>query len=312
MPSYTTADLRNLAFVGQGGAGKTSLVEALLHTAGAIHHVGLVEKGTTVSDYTDDEKCSGSPSGLRGDPAEFVFCRDPFVCFCLRFGDISYHSWDICRSAGQSAQIGPVDGQNHSSFWLDPDRDGRIFSHSIRGLMGLKRGVVKKEKNFDFRCLGVIFLIFWIILSCSETSQSPISLKTVEGKARDFMLKDLNNQKFLLSEQQGKPVLLIFSTTWCPTCRSEIPHYKKIHEIYTSRGLVIANIDIQESQDKVSRFKEKFQLPYQVLLDETGRVAEAYSIVGVPTMILIDQEGHIRSRQYQAIDDPLKTLFSGS
>jgi len=73
--------------------------------------------------------------------------------------------------------------------------------------MGLKRGVVKKEKNFDFRCLGVIFLIFWIILSCSETSQSPVSLKTVEGKARDFMLKDLNNQKFLLSEQQGKPVL---------------------------------------------------------------------------------------------------------
>ena len=178
--------------------------------------------------------------------------------------------------------------------------------------MGLKRGLVKKENGFDFRCLGVIFLIFWIILSCSETSQSPVSPKTVEGKARDFMLKDLNNQKFLLSEQQGKPVLLIFSTTWCPTCRSEIPHYKKIHEIYTSRGLVIANIDIQESQDKVSRFKEKFQLPYQVLLDETGRVAEAYSIVGVPTMILIDQEGHIRSRQYQAIDDPLKTLFAGS
>ena len=75
---------------------------------------------------------------------------------------------------------------------------------------------------------------------------------------------------------------------------------------------MIANIDIQESQDKVSRFKEKFQLPYKVLLDETGRVAEAYSIVGVPTMILIDQEGRIRSRQYQAIDDPLKTLFAGS
>ncbi|MCX5841619.1 MAG: TlpA disulfide reductase family protein, partial [Deltaproteobacteria bacterium] len=112
---------------------------------------------------------------------------------------------------------------------------------------------MKKEKSFAFRCLGVIFLIFWIILSCSETSQ-PVSPKTVEGKARDFMLKDLNNQKFLLSEQQGKPVLLIFGTTWCPTCRSEIPHYKKIHETYTSRGLVIVNIDIQESQDKVSRF----------------------------------------------------------
>ena len=49
-----------------------------------------------------------------------------------------------------------------------------------------------------------------------------------------------------------------------------------------------------------------------MLLDETGRVAEAYRIVGVPSMILIDREGRILSRQYQAIDGLLSGLLSGS
>src|SRR5262245_61100092 len=59
MPTYTTADIRNIALVGHAGAGKTSLAEALLFKAGAIHHVGQVERGTTVSDYTDEEKERG-------------------------------------------------------------------------------------------------------------------------------------------------------------------------------------------------------------------------------------------------------------
>ncbi len=60
MPSYTTADIRNITLVGHGGCGKTSLTEALLKAAGAIHQVGTVDKGTTVSDYTDEEKEAGS------------------------------------------------------------------------------------------------------------------------------------------------------------------------------------------------------------------------------------------------------------
>jgi elongation factor G len=56
MATYTTADIRNIAFTGHGGAGKTTLAEALLHHAGVIKSMGSVEKGTTVCDFDPLEK----------------------------------------------------------------------------------------------------------------------------------------------------------------------------------------------------------------------------------------------------------------
>jgi elongation factor G len=48
--------IRTIALVGQAGSGKTSLAEALLVKAGAVHVAGTVERGTTVCDYAPGEK----------------------------------------------------------------------------------------------------------------------------------------------------------------------------------------------------------------------------------------------------------------
>jgi elongation factor G len=48
--------IRTIALVGQAGSGKTTLAEALLAKAGAVHAAGSVERGTTVCDYSPQEK----------------------------------------------------------------------------------------------------------------------------------------------------------------------------------------------------------------------------------------------------------------
>ena len=54
MKAFDTENIRNLAVIGHGDAGKTQLVSSLLHVAGTSHRWGKVDEGTTVTDYEED------------------------------------------------------------------------------------------------------------------------------------------------------------------------------------------------------------------------------------------------------------------
>jgi elongation factor G len=56
MAKYRVDDIRNIALVGHGAAGKTSLADALLFKAGVVDRRGSVDDGTSVSDYDEEEK----------------------------------------------------------------------------------------------------------------------------------------------------------------------------------------------------------------------------------------------------------------
>ena len=54
MKAFTTENIRNLAVIGHGDAGKTQIIASLLHVVGTTSRWGKVDEGTTITDYEED------------------------------------------------------------------------------------------------------------------------------------------------------------------------------------------------------------------------------------------------------------------
>jgi peroxiredoxin len=130
-----------------------------------------------------------------------------------------------------------------------------------------------------------------------------------DDRASDFTLKDLDGRTVNLSDYKGKTIVLYFMATWCPECRSAIPHLKELYASYNPKGLIFLSIDVMESKEKAAAFSRKYNIPYPILLDEEGKVYRNYGVGGVPVKALIDRDGRIICWNCRSFDSLLAKQF---
>ena len=73
MTIFASDKLRNVVLLGHGGAGKTSLAEAMLFDSGAVNRLGRVDDGTAVADWDEEERRRKMSINLSLIPSEVLY-----------------------------------------------------------------------------------------------------------------------------------------------------------------------------------------------------------------------------------------------
>lgn len=102
---------------------------------------------------------------------------------------------------------------------------------------------------------------------------------------------DLRGEEVELSSFRGNVAFLTFWTTWCPSCKVEMPALQKLFARYQDQGFQVLAVNIQESADKVAEYFRAKGLSYTPLLDPRGQMARGLGVWSVPSTFILDRRG---------------------
>lgn len=129
---------------------------------------------------------------------------------------------------------------------------------------------------------------------------------------------------------KGKPVTLAdgkgtnihvleFWATWCPPCRTSIPHLTELQKKFKDKGVILIGIT-DEPLGKVKPFVEKMgdKMDYHVAIDKDGKTMkgymEAYEVQGIPHAFIVDKEGRVvwQGHPMAGLDEAVAKVVSGT
>ncbi len=172
------------------------------------------------------------------------------------------------------------------------------------------------------------FLVVIAFLSCKSKKTSTVALSGVEeqttnsnqttnnqtvvdavvglnlgNKAPEIAFKNVNDSLITLSSLKGKLVLIDFWASWCGPCRRENPNVVEAYTKFKNKkfkggnGFTVYSVSLDMDKTSWQKAIEKDNLiwPYHVsdLKRWDSEVVNKYAIQGIPTNVLINQNGII-------------------
>lgn len=180
-----------------------------------------------------------------------------------------------------------------------------------------------KTKTILGMILFVVFLIIAYFAYASLTTnyhqpkdvqvtETPTKQAAKRQPAPNFTVFDANGNKVNLSDFTGKPIVLNFWASWCPPCKSEMPHFNKVYADVKA-DVVFMMVDLvdgqRETQEKGQKYVQDQGYTFPIYFDTEHQGSNTYGISSIPTTLFIDSVGNIAAAYKGAIDE--KTLLAG-
>lgn len=122
------------------------------------------------------------------------------------------------------------------------------------------------------------------------------TMMTDKDKTIDFSLMGIDGKTYKLSDFKGKKVYLKFWASWCSICLSSLPDTEELAmeqgEDYVVLSVISPNQKGEKSAEEFKKWYDGLQYKHiPVLLDEGGKMMEAFGIRAYPTSVFIGSDG---------------------
>ncbi len=123
--------------------------------------------------------------------------------------------------------------------------------------------------------------------------------------APNFTAKDDAGNSVSLSDFEGKTVVLYFyPKDDTPGCTKQACSFRDSYEAYSDKDLVVLGVS-HDDETSHQAFKEKFELPFPLIVDTDGTISQAYEVEGSGyskrVTFVIDEKGVIK-KVYESIN----------
>ncbi|MEY8200550.1 MAG: TlpA disulfide reductase family protein [Colwellia sp.] len=154
------------------------------------------------------------------------------------------------------------------------------------------------------KTLALVFLLITFIASASAAEQEYSPQQSLEQA---------------LLAQEGKVVYIDFWASWCGPCVKSFPWMNKIQQQYKEQGFTVISINLDADETNASQFLQDNPASFAVIYDPKGTIAKHFSIVGMPTSMLINRDGVLKYRhsgfftgKVNQYEDEIKQLLNSS
>lgn len=122
--------------------------------------------------------------------------------------------------------------------------------------------------------------------------------------APEVIFKTIKGETIAMADLKGKPVLVTFWASDCPSCIAEIPDLINLHQQYSAQGFTIIAVAVSyDPPNQVLAIANARQLPYPVALDLSAEIALAFGKVALtPTSFFINKKGEIAMKTTGMLD----------
>lgn len=138
--------------------------------------------------------------------------------------------------------------------------------------------------------------LLFVVLCLSNPLLAGGTLEAVHDKENiaSFELEGVDGKIHLLSDYQGKVLLVNFWASWCPPCLHEIPSMQRLEKSLTGQPFEIIAINVAEQERKVIYQAKLNNITFSVLLDPDSKTFKQWQAKILPTSFIVDKKGYIR------------------